>query len=56
VPGAAVAALGTVVGLAAYLLKTILARRPEALPMLRRVAPYAPKGLRSLLLRAEVSA
>ena len=56
VPGAAVAALGTVVGLAAYLLMTILARRPEALPMLRRVAPYAPKVFRSLLLRAEVSA
>jgi putative peptidoglycan lipid II flippase len=56
VPGAAVAALGTVVGLAAYLTLTILARRPEALPMLRRVAPYAPKVFRSLLLRAEVSA
>jgi peptidoglycan biosynthesis protein MviN/MurJ (putative lipid II flippase) len=53
VPGAAVAALGTTVGLAAYVLLTILARRREALPLLRRIAPLAPKGIRALLLRAE---
>jgi len=56
VPGAAVAALGTATGLAAYLALTILARRREALPLLRRIAPLAPKGLRALLLRAEVTA
>jgi peptidoglycan biosynthesis protein MviN/MurJ (putative lipid II flippase) len=56
VPGAAVAALGTAVGLAAYLTLTILARRREALPLLRRIAPLAPKGMRALLLRAEVTA
>jgi hypothetical protein len=56
VPGAAVAALGTAVGLAAYVALTILARRREALPLLRRIAPLAPKGLRALLLRAEVTA
>jgi len=56
VPGAAVAALGTATGLAAYLALTILARRREALPLLRRIAPLAPKGLRALLLRAEVAA
>jgi putative peptidoglycan lipid II flippase len=56
VPGAAVAALGTGVGLAVYLALTILARRREALPLLRRIAPLAPKGLRALLLRAEVAA
>ncbi len=56
VPGAAVATLGTVVGLAAYVALTILARRREALPLFRRIAPLAPKGLRALLLRAEVSA
>lgn len=56
VPGAAVAALGTGVGLAVYLALTILARRREALPLLRRIAPLAPKGLRTLLLRAEMAA
>ena len=56
VPGAAVAALGTGVGLAVYLALTILARRREALPLLRRIAPLAPKGLRALMLRAEVAA
>lgn len=56
VPGAAVAALGTVVGFAAYIAMTILARRPEALPMLRRIARFAPRGLRSFLLRAEAAA
>ena len=56
VPGAAVAALGTGVGLAVYLALTILARRREALPLLRRIAPFAPNGLRALLLRAEVAA
>ena len=56
VPAAAVAALGTATGLAAYLALTILARRREALPLLRRIAPLAPKGLRALLLRAEVTA
>ena len=56
VPGAAVAALGTGVGLAVYLTLPILARRREALPLLRRIAPLAPKGLRALLLRAEVVA
>lgn len=56
VPGAAVAAFGTGVGLAVYLALTILARRREALPLLRRIAPLAPKGLRALLLRAEVTA
>jgi putative peptidoglycan lipid II flippase len=56
IPGAAVAALGTVVGLAAYLALTILARRREALPLLRRIAPLAPKRLRALLLRAEEAA
>jgi hypothetical protein len=55
-PGAVVAALGTTVGLAAYVALTILARRREALPLLRRVAPLAPKGLRAFLLRAEVTA
>lgn len=53
-PGAAAAALGTAVGLAAYVTLTLLARRREALPMLRRIAPLAPKGLRAHLLRAEV--
>jgi len=52
-PGAAVAALGTAVGLAAYVLLTILARRREALPLLRHIVPLAPKGIRPLLLRAE---
>jgi putative peptidoglycan lipid II flippase len=56
VPGAAVAALGTVVGLAAYVALTILARRREALPLLRRIAPLAPKRLRAFILRAEVAA
>lgn len=56
IPGAAVAALGTAVGLAAYLVLTILARRREALPLLRRIAPLAPQGLRALLLRAEEAA
>jgi len=56
IPGAAVAALGTTVGLAAYLVLTILARRREALPLLRRIAPLAPKRLRALLLRAEEAA
>jgi putative peptidoglycan lipid II flippase len=52
-PGAAVAALGTAVGLATYVLLTILARRREALPLLRRIALLAPKGIRPFLLRAE---
>ena len=52
-PGAAVAALGTTVGLATYVLLTILARRREALPLLRRIALLAPKGIRPFLLRAE---
>lgn len=56
VPGAAIAAFGTGAGLAVYLALTILARRREALPLLRRIAPLAPKGLRALLLRAEVTA
>lgn len=56
IPGAAVAALGTAVGLAAYLTLTILARRREALPLLRRIAPLAPKGVRAHLLRAEKAA
>ena len=56
IPGAAVAALGTAVGLAAYVTLTILARRREALPLLRRIAPLAPEGVRALLLRAEDSA
>ena len=55
-PGAAVAALGTTTGLAAYLALTILARRREALPLLRRIAPLAPKRVRAILLRAEVAA
>lgn len=55
-PGAAVAALGTAAGLAAYVLLTILARRREALPLLRRIAPFAPKGIRPFLLRAEGAA
>ena len=56
VPGAAVAAFGSVVGLAAYVVLTILARRREALPLLRRFAPLAPKRLRAFILRAEVVA
>jgi peptidoglycan biosynthesis protein MviN/MurJ (putative lipid II flippase) len=56
IPGAAVAALGTAAGLAAYLTLTILARRREALPLLRRIAPLAPKGVRAHLLRAEKAA
>jgi peptidoglycan biosynthesis protein MviN/MurJ (putative lipid II flippase) len=55
VPGAAVAALGTVVGLAAYVALTILARRREALPLFRRIAPLAPKRMRAILLRAEAT-
>ena len=54
-PGAAVAALGTTTGLAAYLALTILARRREALPLFRRIAPLAPKRMRALLLRAEAT-
>ena len=54
-PGAAVAALGTTTGLAAYLALTILARRREALPLLRRIAPLAPKRVRAILLRAEAT-
>jgi len=54
-PGAAVAALGTVVGLATYVALTLIARRREALPLLRRLAPLAPKRFRALLLRAEAS-
>ena len=54
VPGAAVAALGTFVGLVAYVGLTILARRREALPLLRRFAPLTPKRLRAFILRAEV--
>lgn len=54
-PGAAVAALGTVVGLATYVTLTLIARRREALPLLRRLAPLAPKRFRALLLRAEAS-
>jgi putative peptidoglycan lipid II flippase len=56
VPGAAVAALGTAVGLAAYVALTILGRRREALPLLRRIAPLVPKRMRAILLRAEVAA
>ena len=56
IPGAAVAALGTAVGLAAYVALTLLARRREALPLFRRIAPLAPKGVRALLLRAEEAA
>jgi len=56
VPGAAVAALGTAVGLAAYVALTILGRRREALPLLRRIAPLVPKRMRVILLRAEVAA
>ena len=55
VPGAAVATLGTVVGLAAYVALTILARRREALPLFRRIAPLAPKRMRAILLRAEAT-
>ena len=51
--GSAIAALGTAVGLMAYVALTIAARRPEALPLLRRVAQVAPKGLRPIILRAE---
>ncbi|MFZ9767056.1 MAG: lipid II flippase MurJ [Candidatus Limnocylindrus sp.] len=55
IPGAAVATLGTVTGLSLYVALTILARRREALPLLRRVAPLAPQRIRPLLLRAEAS-
>ena len=55
IPGAAVAALGTTTGLAAYVTLTILARRREALPLFRRIAPLAPKGMRAILLRAEAA-
>jgi putative peptidoglycan lipid II flippase len=55
IPGAAVAALGTTTGLAAYLALTILARRREALPLFRRIAPLAPKRMRAILLRAEAT-
>ena len=55
IPGAAVAALGTTTGLAAYLALTILARRREALPLFRRIAPLAPKRMRAILLRAEAA-
>jgi peptidoglycan biosynthesis protein MviN/MurJ (putative lipid II flippase) len=54
-PGAAVAALGTTTGLAAYVALTILARRREALPLFRRIAPLAPKRMRAILLRAEAT-
>ena len=54
-PGAAVAALGTTTGLAAYVALTILARRREALPLFRRIAPLAPKRMRAILLRAEAA-
>ena len=56
IPGAAVAAFGTAAGLACYVALTILARRREALPLLRRIAPLAPKSMRALLLRAEAAA
>ena len=55
IPGAAVAALGTATGLALYVALTILARRREALPLFRRIAPLAPKRMRALLLRAEAA-
>jgi hypothetical protein len=55
IPGAAVAALGTTTGLAAYVTLTILARRREALPLFRRIAPLAPKRMRAILLRAEAA-
>jgi hypothetical protein len=55
IPGAAVAALGTATGLALYVALTILARRREALPLFRRIAPLAPKRMRALLLRAEAT-
>lgn len=53
ITGAIAAAFGTGMGLSAYLVFTIAARRREALPLLRRIAPRAPRGLRALLLRAE---
>ena len=52
-PAAAVAAFGTALGLVAYLTLTLVARREEALPLLRRIAPVAPRALQSVLLRAE---
>ena len=55
VPGAVVAALGTCVGTIIYVALTIAARRQEALPLLRRVAPLVPQRVRALILRAEVA-
>ena len=54
-PAAAVAAFGTALGLVAYLTLTLVARREEALPLLRRIAPVAPRALRPVLLRAEAT-
>jgi hypothetical protein len=51
--GTAVAGIGTVVGLTAYVALTVLARRQEALPVLRLVASPLPSRLRAMLLRGE---
>jgi hypothetical protein len=53
--GTAAAGVGTIVGLAAYVGLTVLARRQEALPVLRLVASQLPPRVRALLLRGEVS-
>jgi putative peptidoglycan lipid II flippase len=53
--GTAAAGVGTIVGLAAYVGLTVLARRQEALPVLRLVASALPPKARALLLRGEVS-
>ena len=53
--GAAVAAIGTIVGLAAYIALTVAARRQEAVPLLRMVASPLPPRVRAVILRGEVS-
>ena len=53
--GTAAAGVGTIAGLAAYVGLTVLARRQEALPVLRLVASALPPKARALLLRGEVS-
>jgi hypothetical protein len=53
--GTAAAGVGTIVGLVAYVGLTVLARRQEALPVLRLVASALPPRARALLLRGEVS-
>jgi len=53
--GAAAAGVGTIAGLATYVALTVVARRPEALPLLRVVATPLPSRVRALLLRGEAS-